>query len=198
MRIGIFGGSFNPPHEMHKNIALNLIEYGYLDKVVYVPTGDRYEKKDLIKAKDRYAMLKLLTDNYENLEVSDYEIKNSLVYTYETLTYFRQKYPSDELYFICGTDNLKDLPTWKNYQYLLKNFKFIIIPRNNDNLEELLQKYKDYQANFIITNLPLNNISSTSIREILNQEKQEISIKKLEKKLEPSILTYINKNNLYK
>ena len=46
MKIGIFGGSFNPPHNMHKNIALELIEHGYLDKVIYVPTGDSYEKNN--------------------------------------------------------------------------------------------------------------------------------------------------------
>ena len=45
MKIGIFGGSFNPPHNMHENIALNLIANGYVDKVIYVPTGDNYNKK---------------------------------------------------------------------------------------------------------------------------------------------------------
>lgn len=195
MKIGIFGGSFNPPHEMHKKIALELITNKIVDKVIYVPTGDRYEKKDLIKAKDRYEMLKLLTENYENLEVSDYELKNSLVYTYQTLTYFKTKYPQDELYFICGTDNLKELPTWKNYHFLQKNFKFIIIPRNNDNLEELFQNQKVDHSNFMIANLPLDDISSTKIRESIKQER---TLKKLYKKIDPNIIKYIDQKNLYK
>ena len=45
MKIGIFGGSFNPPHNMHKNISIELLEKGYLDKIFYVPTGDSYNKK---------------------------------------------------------------------------------------------------------------------------------------------------------
>ena len=78
MKIGIFGGSFNPPHKMHKNIALNLIKNKYLDKVIYVPTGNKYNKKDLIDAMDRYNMLKIMIEGYKNLELSNYEIKNTL------------------------------------------------------------------------------------------------------------------------
>ena len=46
MRIGIFGGSFNPPHKKHKNIAIELIQKNYIDKIIYVPTGNKYNKKD--------------------------------------------------------------------------------------------------------------------------------------------------------
>ena len=60
MKIGIFGGTFNPPHNMHKNIAVNLIKNNYLDKVIFVPTGNRYNKKDIIDFKDRYNMVKLM------------------------------------------------------------------------------------------------------------------------------------------
>ena len=61
MKIGIFGGSFNPPHIMHKKIAEQLIKEKYLDKVIFVPTGMKYEyKNNLISNEDRYHMLKLL------------------------------------------------------------------------------------------------------------------------------------------
>ena len=75
MRLGIFGGSFNPPHKMHKNIALKLIDNKYLDKVIYVPTGDKYKKDDLVGAKDRYNMVKIMIKDNPNLLVSDYELK---------------------------------------------------------------------------------------------------------------------------
>ncbi len=52
MKIGIFGGCFNPPHNMHKDIGLNLIKKKYLDRVIYVPTGDQYQKEELIPAKE--------------------------------------------------------------------------------------------------------------------------------------------------
>ena len=100
MKIGIFGGCFNPPHKMHKSIALELIMNHYLDKVIYVPTGNKYNKTSLIDAKHRYNMLKLMTDDNTTLDVSDYELKNTLTYTYQTLDYFKDKYKKDEIYFI--------------------------------------------------------------------------------------------------
>lgn len=193
MRVGIFGGSFNPPHEMHRLIALNLIQDGYLDKVIYVPTGDLYQKSNLISARDRYQMLHLMTASNSHLEVSNYELKNHVIYTYQTLDYFKKTYPDDEIYFICGTDNLKELDTWKNSPYLLKNYKFIAIPRNHDNVEEILEKYLG-ETSIIIANIPYNPISSTEIRNMLKKDRTS---KKLAKKLLPTTLEYIYQNNLY-
>ena len=62
MKVGIFGGSFNPPHKMHKRIGLELIKKGYVDKIIYVPVQDNYNKKDLLPFKDRYN--KILNNNY--------------------------------------------------------------------------------------------------------------------------------------
>ncbi len=64
MKIGIFGGSFNPPHNMHQKIALTLIKKGYVDKIIFVPTGAKYSyKNNLLEPKIRYEMLKLLCQN---------------------------------------------------------------------------------------------------------------------------------------
>ena len=139
MKIGIFGGSFNPPHNMHKNIALDLIKNKYLDKVIYVPTGNKYNKKGLANQNDRYNMLKLMIEGYDNLDVSNYEF-SKLTFTYETLNHFKNIYKNDEIYFICGSDNLKEITTWKNYDYILDNFKLIVIRRNNDDINEILSK----------------------------------------------------------
>ena len=193
MKIGIFGGSFNPPHNMHKQIALDLINNKYLDKVIYVPTGNYYQKDDLIPAPIRYNMLKIMTKDYPNLEVSDYEIKNKLVYTYQTLDYFRQKYPKDQIYFICGTDNLKELYTWKNYKHILTNYKLLVIKRNHDQVEEILKYYQEYSNNIIILNLLQSRISSTTIREKISNNYEPTS-----KELDKNVLNYIKKKSLYK
>jgi len=189
MRIGIFGGCFNPPHKMHKDISLDLINNKYIDKIIYVPTGNKYNKKNLIDSTHRYNMLKLLTNNNPNLEVSNYELQTNLTYTYQTLNYFKDKYKNDEIYFICGSDNLKQIETWKNYNYILNNFKILVITRNNDNINNFKSK------NIIITNIKQNNISSTNIRNKLNtnyNKKELLSI------IDEEILEYIEKNNLYK
>ena len=190
MKIGIFGGSFNPPHNMHKKIGLELIEKGYLDKVIYVPTGDKYQKNDLISAKNRFQMLKLMIQDNKNLFVSDYEIKNKLTYTYQTLSYFKKKYPNDEIYFICGSDNLLNFNTWYNYQYILDHYKILVVRRNNDEIVKILRKNK----NIIDTNISSSNLSSTKIRRLISMGKDE----ELLIKLDPAVIEYIRKKKLYR
>ena len=107
MRIGVFGGSFNPPHKMHLNIGVQLVNKQYVDNVIYVPTGSKYKyKNNLLPDKNRLEMLEILTKNYEYLDVNDYELKDEVVYTCETLAYFKEVYPNDDIYFVCGADNL--------------------------------------------------------------------------------------------
>ena len=191
MKIGIFGGCFNPPHRMHKNIPLELMENGYLDKVIYVPTGDDYNKIDLISLKDRYNMLKLMISNNTNLLV---EPNQNLKYTYQVLDYFKSIYKDDEIYFICGTDNLKEFDTWKNYEYILTNYKLLVIKRNNDNLDELLYKYKDFNNNIIITNVIPEILSSTYIREKIREGNEEEILKYIDN----DVYQYIKKKTLYR
>lgn len=189
MRIGIFGGSFNPPHKMHKNIALNLIENGYLDKVIYVPTGNKYSKEELIDSKHRYNMVKLMIQNYKNLELSDYELKNTLTYTYQTLNHFQETYPTDKIYFICGSDNLKEIRKWKNYEYILNRFKILVIKRNNDDINDILSNINS--ENIEVANIKLDNISSTYIRQnIMNKPK-------ILREIGRDVFNYINQENLY-
>lgn len=193
MRIGIFGGCFNPPHKRHEQIAVDLVKYNYLDKVIYVPAGNLYNKNGLIKDIDRYNMLKLVTKNYDFLEVSDHEF-GKLTYTYQTLTYFKEKYPNDEIYFICGSDNLKEIDTWKEYQYVLETFKIIIIQRNNDNFDDIVKKYLKYSNNIILSDVKIDKLSSTEIRDEIKNNKTV----DLKNKLKKEVLDYIISNNLYK
>ncbi len=190
MKIGIFGGSFNPPHNMHKKIGLELIEKGYLDKVIYVPTGDKYQKKDLIDATKRYDMVKFMIEDSENLSVSDYEIQNKLTYTYQTLSYFNHLYSKDEIYFVCGSDNLLEFDTWNNYHYILDKYKILVMKRGEDKIEEIVSKY----PNVIEVNITMSDLSSTKIREWIKAER----IEELGTKMDSSVIDYIKKKNLYR
>lgn len=193
MKIGIFGGCFNPPHKMHKDIAINLIKNNYLDKVIYVPTGNFYKKDNLVSDIDRYNMLKLMLKDTSNLEVSDYEF-GKLKYTYQTLRYFKKKYSNDDIYFILGSDNLKELDSWKEYEYILSNFKILVIKRNNDNIDEIINKYYKWKDNIITTDISLNYISSTQIRNNL-KELGTINMNSL--MIDKNVLEYIIRNKLY-
>ncbi len=193
MKIGIFGGSFNPPHKMHIKIALYLIENKYLDKVIFVPQGTNYEyKKNLESNEDRYNMLSIVTNKYSNLSVSEYEFSNEISYTYKTLDYFKNKYPNDNIYFICGADNLDYIDTWKNGKYILNNYNILAINRGEYNTQKILNNYSKYNAKIMVCNLESINISSTNIRKKINNNED---IKDL---IDIDVLNYIKENNLYK
>lgn len=191
MKIGIFGGSYNPPHNMHRNIALDLIKRGYLDKVIYTPTGDSYNKKDLINFKDRYKMVELMIENYDCLFISDIGNNEKYKYTYQTLDYFQNKYKDAELYFICGTDNLNEFDTWKEYKYVLENYKLLVIKRNNDDLDSILKKYKGFEQNIVITDVMPKILSSTNIRKNINKDD-------VKDHLDKKVYKYIVDKGLYK
>ena len=77
MKIGILGGSFNPPHKMHFKMGLDLLEKGYIDKVIYVPTGSKYKyKNNLVEDVHRLKMLELMIKDDDRFSVSDYELKD--------------------------------------------------------------------------------------------------------------------------
>lgn len=191
MKIGIFGGSFNPPHNMHKNIALKLINKRYLDKVIFVPTGDKYNKDGLLNQKDRYNMVKLMIEGCDNLEVSDYEF-NKLTYTYETLDYFKNIYKDDDIYFICGSDNLKQITLWRKYDYILRNYKMIVIRRNNDDIDKIINNLLIYYKNIICITDIQNSLSSTLIRENLNKNNDTYLLQNMD----ANVLKYIKNNSI--
>lgn len=192
MRIGILGGSFNPPHKMHLDIGLNLINKHYVDKVVYVPTGSKYKyKNNLLPDKDRLEMLQFLVKKNDNLDVSDYELKSEVVYTYQTLKYFKEKNPNDDMYFICGTDNLSYMDKWMNGEEILSNYKILVIKRKGENINVLLEKFKRYKENIVVTDIEQRDISSTEIREKLRNKEYVLDL------LDKDVYEYIRKNKLY-
>ena len=194
MKIGIFGGSFNPPHKMHKKIAKTLIKKGYVDKVIFVPTGMKYEyKTNLISNEKRVDMLSLMIEKEKNMAISKYELQQKPIYTYETLKHFKKRYKEDEIYFICGTDNLSYIDKWKNGQEILKNYKILVIKRKTDEVESLLKKYRQYRQNIIVTKVKEKTISSTKIRTYLKQNNSLKARVYIDRK----IYNYIKENNLY-
>lgn len=155
MRIGIYIGSFNPPHLGHKKVIDFLLEKDYVDKVVIVPTKNYWNKTNLIDIEDRINMLK----NYENTNIEIDTIHNNYPYTYELLNKLKEVYPTDELYLIIGSDNLDELHEWKNIDDLLNN-KIIVLKRGtikkNPNIDDKNIIYVEDFDNI--------DISSTEIR----------------------------------
>jgi len=188
MKIGVFGGSFNPPHKMHEDIAKELVDKHVVDKVVYVPTGGQYKyKSNLVDDQKRYEMIKLITDKDERFDVSDYELKDHVVYTCETLAHFKEEYPNDEIYFVCGTDNLSYIDKWKNGVEILKNYKILVIDRSTNDISELLEQFKEYKNNIVVAPVNPRDVSSTEIRELIKKGNYE----DLKKYLDKDVIEYI-------
>lgn len=198
-RYGFFGGSFNPVTNAHINLANLIVEKYNLDKIVFVPMGDKYNKKDLIDEKDRYEMLKLATKQQEKLEVSALEL--NLPYALTMLEAFRkiqEEYSEVKSYFIIGADNLNKLINLPDFEILSKNYEYILIKRNDIQIKDeicgntILERFKD---NFnILEENPYEQISSTKVRELIQDGKKDI----LKNMIPNNVYEYILKNNLYK
>lgn len=192
MRIGILGGSFNPPHKMHFNMGLDLLEKNYVDKIIYVPTGSKYKyKNNLVQDEHRFKMLELMIKNDDRFEVSDFELKDYVVYTCDTLKYFQENYPNDEIYFVCGADNLSYVDEWKNGIYLLSNYKFLVIKRYTDDIEEILKRFSKYKDNIVVTDVNPNSLSSTEIRNKIKTGEGVLDY------LDDDVYNYLYENKLY-
>ena len=109
--IVVFGGSFNPPLNSHFSLAEQIIsEYKNVEKVIFVPVSEKYEKAGLLNDKYRYEMLKCVCDKNEKFEVSDIELrKKRQLFTIETLEKLQEKYKDKTIWFTTGSDNLKEL-----------------------------------------------------------------------------------------
>lgn len=197
MKIGVFGGSFNPPHKLHLRLALALINKRIVDKIIYVPNlANPYHNKNLVDSQHRYNMVKLLIDNYPNLEVSDIDIiKDKPSYSYQTLDELQILYPNDELYLIIGSDNLKEIEHWGKYQYLVSTYKIIVIKRGDDDIKSIVDNNEflsDYQKNIIpFFDFETSSLSSTIIRDKLCNHQD------IDSDLPDTIYKYIKENNLY-
>ncbi len=195
--IAIFGGSFNPPLNSHFSIAEQIIEeYENIEKIVFVPVSKIYKKSNLIGNEHRYNMLKLVCDKNSKFSVSDVELKGDVqLHTIETLELLKKDYSNYELCFIIGTDNLKDLPNWNTPDLLLEKYNFLVVERDNDNIDEiisnsnLLSKYK--KSIIKVKNNIRSNLSSTFVREKL------INGKSIRYYTPDEVYYYIKDNNLY-
>ena len=132
-RVGILGGSFDPPHNGHLMIAREAGERAGLDNVLFVPAGEQWLKEgtDVAPATHRLAMTSLLAASDASFAVSDMEIiRSGPTYTVDTLRALRKASPPDtEYFFILGEDSVADLPRWHRPEELVTLCRFIAMPR---------------------------------------------------------------------
>ncbi|MBQ2941790.1 MAG: nicotinate-nucleotide adenylyltransferase [Clostridia bacterium] len=183
-KIALFGGSFDPIHKGHIEIAKEAVKALCLDEVIFIPSGISPHKAGLTASnEDRYNMVCLALENEEKLSVSDFEIKKETkCYSFETVKEFKKLYPSCELYFIIGDDQYEKFTTWYKWEELLKMCRFVVFTRGGAEIKPPFTEIK----------IPPIGISSTEIREKIKNG-EDVGAKVNEK-----VLSYIKEKGLYK
>lgn len=225
MRIGIFGGTFNPPHLGHRHIAEDFCEQMAaigrpLDKVLIIPTFVPPHKAapDLASGEDRLAMCRLLFETSEDdgrFEVSDLEIRREgASYTWMTLEALHEEYDEvdpatgektpAELCFVMGDDMLLYLPHWKRPEKVLEDAVLVSTIRSHEcTVEELRtfakEIYPDQYAagRFLFFESEPFPVSSTEVRALVKKAGRPIAREKLKTLLDPAVLQYILERELY-
>jgi nicotinate-nucleotide adenylyltransferase len=131
-RIGVFGGSFNPPHMGHLIVCQSILIHEKLQKILFVPSSVSPHKRDknLLSSDLRLQMTKLAIQDNPLFEVSDIEIKRGGVsYTIDTLRVLKNMYPPPELFLIIGIDNWLEFKSWKNPEEILDLADLLVMTR---------------------------------------------------------------------
>lgn len=131
MKLALFGGSFDPPHAGHVAIVRQALDTLPIDKLIVIPAS-KNPFKTVVKADGitRYTWLKKLFNEWQNVEISDYEVlQNRSVYTYETVCHFSEQ--AEDIFLIIGDDNLEKLTKWYRFEELNTMVHWVVATRLN-------------------------------------------------------------------
>lgn len=170
MNIGLFGGSFNPIHNGHVRLAKSLLQEAALDEVWFLVSPQNPFKQDqqLLDDDKRLQLVRLALKEEPQLIASDFEFhlpKPS--YTWNTLQALEQEYPERKFTLLIGGDNWEAFDKWYRYEDILKRYPIIVYPREGSKVSGVKFQVSDIQ----IVETPLINISSTQIRQRLQEGK---------------------------
>ena len=173
-RIGIYGGSFNPPHIGHIQAARYAARELRLDSLVMLPAGEVPGKslpEGSATAEERLQMLELAVGDCPNLRVSDFDACRERCRTWETLEHFAREYPGAELTVVVGSDQLAKLPGWENVSFVLSHAQIAVARRGLPGEETLIREksglLRGMGARVRALENPTQPISSTQLRRLL-------------------------------
>lgn len=209
-RVGLYGGTFDPVHKAHLQLASSALTDLHLDRVIFLPAASPPHKQELqITAfKHRFAMLELACRTEDNFTCSVVEANLPVPsYTIDTLHYFHHHLSAEiDLFFLMGSDALLDIINWKSYKEILSCVSLLVCNREGDDLEEIAAMMnqlayenqgshwssRNKDRDIIFLDAKPDDISSTEIRNQLTMRKSSV-----EKLLPPGVYSYIRKFRLY-
>jgi nicotinate-nucleotide adenylyltransferase len=187
MKIGILGGTFDPIHYGHLILGEQVLGQLGLDKVIFVPTylPPHKSEKGILSAKHRLKMIELAVKWNKHFVVSDIEMRRKgKSYTVDTLRAIKSKFSGARLFFICGSDLVKEIPTWKNVDEIYSLAKFVLAKRPGFGR-------RLSGENFLKIDVAQVDISSSLIRGLVRQGR---SVRYL---TPGAVVDYIAKHKLY-
>ncbi|MGF6148923.1 Nicotinate-nucleotide adenylyltransferase [Kingella potus] len=198
-RLGLFGGTFDPPHLGHTHIARAFADELDLDTVIFLPAGDPYHKAaPSTPAAHRLAMTQLAAQADPRFAVSDLDtVRGGTTYTADTVRIFRQHYPAAELWWLMGADSLAALHTWKDWPSIVRQTRIAAAARSGFALSALPSELHAWAAQALndgslhLLSAPLSDISSTDIRGRLKNGQHTGGL------LDPAVAAYIRRHKLY-
>lgn len=198
-KVGIMGGTFNPIHLAHTEMAKVCLRQQDLDKILFMPSKNPPHKKDksILPENERAVMVKLAVSEYDKFVFSDFELqRKGTTYTADTLRLLQEENPDDNYYFIMGADSLLYLDKWYRPQEILKRAVILAIGRDGSTPDELKEKRKELikqydKADIRFVHMRQMDISSSMIREGIAHGEN------MEKYLDKEVWNYINTNGLY-
>lgn len=201
MKIAVFGGSFDPVHKGHVNIALFVLSQKIAEKIIFVPTlyPPHKGRKAVASFQDRVKMLKIALRNNPAFQLSDIErsLNKNPSFTFDTMSALSGKYPKDELIILIGSDSLMNLHHWHRAKDIVQKWKIAtyLRPKFEINEQELIEIWETKLAkkltDGIIPNCPLFELASSQIRcNILQKGNYE--------GLDEKVTEYIKTKALYK
>ncbi len=199
-RIGIFGGSFNPPHNGHIEAARQCVEKLALDRLIFVPDAAPPHKALAAgspTAQQRCEMVRLAAQDVPRAEVSDLELRRSgKSYTVDTLHQFQAQYPTDELLLLMGTDMFLSFENWREPDEIARMAQIVCMHRREAGgtlrvqLTEQTQRLEALGARVVMAENDALELSSTTVRRML-------AFDCAERYLPADVLAYIRTNGLY-
>ena len=191
MRIGIYGGSFNPIHKGHTELAASIVQQGLVDELWLLVSPlnplKQGETSDIAEYEHRLSMARLATEDIEGVKVSDFEKNLPLPsYTITTLGELHKAYPEHEFVLVIGADNWERFPRWYHAQEIIDTYSILIYRRSGCEMDETL-----LPPSVQVVDTPLYDISSTEIRESV--KKGRMPLKWVDRK----VATYIRVHHLY-
>lgn len=191
MKIGVLGGSFNPPTFAHIELSKQCITQGLCDEVIWVPVNNAYQKDTNIPANQRVDMVELAIKDEPDITCSLHELEfDRIVRTLESMQILQKICPNGTLYFIAGADKLK--LKWMQKEPFISNFGYILLNRGDIDCERIidgsfvLKKYKDHISILDYT----SDISSTLVRD-------EIKHNGYSDRIPRPVMDYIQKHHLF-